>query len=165
MLSFDEQMYLCSPPSSPIICGRRNGHLWIFVFCHSPSLLPIPPLSCPWSQHSILFSVFLFFYVSRVVSRPLSARRHVPVVVCFPGGFMSSICPQACSSGRLRTCPNHFNRISVTLIDMIRFSNCSSCIVIVFIISSRVTPHIHTIDWILRYIKPYLYLLFERTYP
>ena len=62
------------------------------IFRCSPTILSVPT-----SQHpSNLSSVFLFFY--------------------FTGGFMSIIGLHACSSDRL--CPNHFNRVSVTLFDL-----------------------------------------------
>ena len=65
----------------PIILGCRNGHRWCFAidFGHPSSF--VPPFSCLCSQHASTFSsVFLFFFF-RVVSCPLSACRHVPVIV------------------------------------------------------------------------------------
>ena len=55
------------PPACPVIWGRRNGYRCLFaiIFCQPPSFFPIPPLSCPCSQHpSTISSAFLFFIFS-----------------------------------------------------------------------------------------------------
>ena len=86
---------LSFPPACPVFWSRRNGHQWFFFFSHPPSFFPVPPFSCLCSKHpSTLSSVFLFF-LFRIVSCLLSV-----------------------SSGRLLTFPNHFNRLSVTFLDI-----------------------------------------------
>ena len=69
----------------------------------------------PPSFHSDYFYLYL---LSQHPSNPVFG------LSLFPCGFMPIICLQACSSGRILTCSNHFNRLSVTLLDIIiRYSN------------------------------------------
>ena len=92
--------YSSVPPACPVMWGRRNSHRWFFaiIFCHPPSFFPVP-------QFPSLFTASIHLVLG------------LPVFL-FPCGFMSIICLQACSSGRLLTCPNHFNLLSVTLLDI-----------------------------------------------
>ena len=76
-------------PACPVIYGRRNGHRWFFAIVFCH-----PPS---------------FFSIRLVLGLPL---------FLFPGGFMSIICLQTCSSGRLLTSATHFNRLSGTLLDI-----------------------------------------------
>ena len=78
-------LFLRLVPSSG---GRRNGHR---RFIH----------------HRILSSAI--FLSSPTVFMSLSTASIHIVLGLFPGGFMSTLCLNACSSGRLLTCPNHFN--------------------------------------------------------
>ena len=85
-------LFLRLVPSS-----RGTAMVISIVFCHPQSFFPVPPFSCLSSPHpSTMPSVFHSSFL--------------------PDGFISIICLQECSSGLLLTCPNHFNRISVTLL-------------------------------------------------
>ena len=109
----------CFPPTCPVIWGRRNGHRWFFaiIFCLPPSFFPVP--SFP-ELHSI--------------------HPPCPRSFSFPGGFMSIICLQVCSSGRLLTCPNP---LQTSFCHCIFATPTAPRMYSVLILSFRVTPHIH----------------------
>ena len=110
-------------------CPQSSSFMSLFTA--SIHLVRGLPLSCLCPQHPSTLSLVFLFHVSvhsihlpcprssSFMSLSTASIHLVLGLPLFPCGFMSTICLQACSSGRRLTCPNYFNHFSVTLLTLL----------------------------------------------